>query len=589
MARTKVLAIAPYPALATVIEGVAPEFTDMEVTIHVGDLESALEVAHAAFSENFDAVISRGGTAQILEEELSIPVVEIELSTGDILRQTAHIPAEGPRLAAVGFGNAFSKLSGMSDLMPRPIDVEMVDFADEVPLALERLAKTGHKTFLCDNISYKTAREMGLDAKLLVSGPESVRFALDHVRFYLNQWREVVERGHLLWQIIQSLPGHFILFGVAGELVYSDLPEELTWLLDEVEQRFGEEWERLVLQRHHRIWRLRRARIRSNDREYVQVSVTSSREPARAATAGIEWADRAEVERALDESVFRAAGAETLVADAVRTAIASRRPVMLRGEVGSGKDQIVKLLYLESGRTQRPYVSIDCSLLGERGQEFLTDSYASPLYASGQTVCLRGLHAFEEGRWHELLSTIMRSGVCERNLVLLSGNDGEDGREPEVLATLAERLHCHVLNVAPLRARPDGVEPAVRGYLAHAAREAGKREPGIDEDALGELAAFGWPRNYLQLRRVVDWLLTSCRGERISLPDVRSALARESAVRYSSTATPSDETTLDLMRPLAQTERDIARLVLASSGGNRTRAAEVLGISRTTMWRLLKD
>lgn len=589
MARTKVLAIAPYPALATVIESVAPEFSDMDVTIYVGDLESGLAIAHSAFSENYDAVVSRGGTAQILEEELAIPVVEIEISTGDILRQTAHIPAEGPRLAAVGFGNAFAKLSGMADLMPRPIDVEMVDFADEVPLALERLAQTGHETFLCDNISYETAREMGLDAQLLVSGPESARFALDRVRFYLSQWREGVERGHLLWQIIQSLPGHFMLFGVTGELVYSDLPEELTWLLDEVERRFDDEWERLVLQRHHRIWRLRRTKLQANGREYVQVSVTSSREPARAATAGIEWADRTEVERALGESVFRAAGAEPLVADAVRVAIDSKRPVMLRGEVGSGKDQIVKMLYLESGKTQRPYVSVDCSLLGEKGQEFLTDSYASPLYASGQTICLRCLHALETERWHELLSTITRSGVCERNLVLLSGNDGEGGREPEVLTAFTERLRCHVMNVAPLRARPDGVEPAIRGYLAHAAHEAGRREPEIDEGALRAFASFDWPQNYLQIRRVIDWLLASCPGPHVTADDARAALERENAVRYSSTSTPSDETALDLMRPLASIERDVARLVLKSCGGNRTRAAEVLGISRTTMWRLLKD
>ena len=69
---------------------------------------------------------------------------------------------------------------------------------------------------------------------------------------------------------------------------------------------------------------------------------------------------------------------------------------------------------------------------------------------------------------------------------------------------------------------------------------------------------------------------------------VREALARERTTRFSSTSTPSEGSTLDLLRPLADIERDVARIVLESCNGNKSRAAKTLGISRTTMWRLLK-
>lgn len=589
MDRIKVLAVAPYPGLATVLEGVTPDYPDIDLTIHVGDLESGLAVAHTSFSQNFDAVISRGGTAQILEEELSVPVVEIELSTGDVLRQTRGIPTEGPRLAAVGFGNTFTKLVRASDLLPRPIDVRTVDFADEVPIALDELAASGHETFLCDNFSYESARERGLDARLLVSGPESVRQALDRVRFYFSQWREGTAKIRLLWQIIQSQPGNFVLCDEGGKLVYSDLTEDQGWLLEEIGRRFAEGSERTVLQRAHRIWRVRRASIEANGTRYVEFFVTSSRELVRRSMAGIEYLGVGEVERGLAESVFRATGAEALVAGKVSAAIASGRPVMLRGEVGSGKDQIVRLLYLASGRTQRPYVSVDCSLLSERSLEFLTESNASPLYESGQTLCLKSLHALTSDHWHELLAIIRQTGLCERNLVLLSGNDREDGSEPDALAVFAEQLRCHVLTVAPLRARPDGVAPAVLGYLAHAATEAGMQPPAVGEAAMHELEAFRWPRNYLQLRKVLDWVFATCHGRRVTAASVREALGRERTARFSSTSAPSESSTLDLLRPLADIERDVARLVLQSCNGNKTRAAETLGISRTTMWRLLKE
>lgn len=589
MDRIKVLVVAPYPALLTIVEAVEPEFPDMDITVEVGDLETGLDVTRAAFSQNYDVLVSRGGTAQILDEELQLPVVEIELSTGDILRQTRGIPAEGPRLAAVGFGNTFGKLAGSADLLPRPIDIETVDFADEVPLALERLAATGHQTYLCDNYAYTMARKMGLDARLLVSGPESVRLALRRAQFYVTRWREGVQRNRLLWKIIQSQPGDLVLFDDAGRLVYSSVPEERNWLIAEIERRFEDGTERFVLSRSRRIWRVRRSSFESDGQSYVVFTVVHSREPVQGGMAGIEYLDAASVKSELEASVFHAAGTEALFTEAVKVAVESGRPVMLRGEVGSGKDQIVKMLYLASGRTKRPYVTVDCSLLSERTLQLLTDSYASPLYETDQTICLRALQALSPNAWHKLLAIMRQTNITKRNLVLLSGNDNPDGSEPDVLAAFTEQLRCHVLTVAPLRARPDGVRTALLGYFAHVADEMRLPVPHIDEEALAELEAYPWPRNYLQLRKVVDWLSATCAGGRVTLADVQAALEREGAARFSSTISPTEGSTLDLLRPLGEIERDVARLVLASVNGNHTRAAESLGISRTTLWRLLKE
>lgn len=588
MDRIKVLVVAPYASLLTIVECVAPDFPDLDVTVSVGDLEGGLAAAHTAFAQNYDVVVSRGGTAQILEEELSVPVVGIELSTGDIVRQVRRISVSGERLAAVGFGNTFSKLPGVADIIGTPVDVETVDFADEVPLALDRLVASGHQTFLCDNLAFRTARDRGLDAHLLLSGPESVWIALDRARFYVTQWREGTQRNRLLWNLIQSQPGHLVLYSEAGQLIYSDLSDDKTWLLEEIDRRLDDETERFVLRRHHRIWRVRRSAFESSGRSYVVFNATSSREPVQGGMAGIEYLSRREVEEELHRSIFYATGGPGLVKDAVATAVASGRPVMLRGEVGSGKDQIVKLLYLASSRTQHPYVSIDCSLLSERGLEFLTESHASPLYETGQTVCLRALHALVPEAWHELLAVARQTGLAKRNLVLLSGNDNADGTEPEVLTAFCEQLRCHQLTVAPLRTRPGGVGAAALRYLDFVAAGSGIEAPQMDTGALALLEGFAWPRNYLQLRKVLDWLVATAADGGIGAPNVRAALEREEAMRFSSTATPSDSTTLDLLRPLADIERDVAQLVLASCQGNRTRAAEILGISRTTLWRLLK-
>ena len=66
-------------------------------------------------------------------------------------------------------------------------------------------------------------------------------------------------------------------------------------------------------------------------------------------------------------------------------------------------------------------------------------------------------------------------------------------------------------------------------------------------------------------------------------------LAQEDVIKTATFGTPTLDSDLYILRPLTDTERDIARLVVGYLQGNRTHAAEVLGISRTTLWRLLKD
>ena len=80
-----VLGIAPYEGIAAVMSRVAEEFPQMDLTLHVGDLEQGVEIAQRNFCGNYDVVISRGGTAKMLRQQLSLPVIEIEVSMYDLL------------------------------------------------------------------------------------------------------------------------------------------------------------------------------------------------------------------------------------------------------------------------------------------------------------------------------------------------------------------------------------------------------------------------------------------------------------------------------------------------------------------------
>lgn len=100
------------------------------------------------------------------------------------------------------------------------------------------------------------------------------------------------------------------------------------------------------------------------------------------------------------------------------------------------------------------------------------------------------------------------------------------------------------------------------------------------------LQAFNWPHNYTQLQRVIETLATSSQ-QIITAENVRQVLRKEQYGEVSASYTGGTFAPLDLNQTLDQINQEIAQRVLAETGGNQTAAAKRLGISRTTLRRLV--
>ena len=84
--KTRILAIVPYSGMQQILNDIASQYEDVELTVQIGSLEKAVELANSYGPDEFDVIIARGGTAERLEKKMEIPVVKIELTTFDILR-----------------------------------------------------------------------------------------------------------------------------------------------------------------------------------------------------------------------------------------------------------------------------------------------------------------------------------------------------------------------------------------------------------------------------------------------------------------------------------------------------------------------
>ena len=307
-----------------------------------------------------------------------------------------------------------------------------------------------------------------------------------------------------------------------------------------------------------------------------------------AAHAGIEWLNADEVEARYESSAYGIVEGAAAVATPVAESYARGVPLMLEGELGAGQAEIAKRLYLDGPFVDQPFVSVALDELTDRGWRHMLKSSESPLFQTDLTLCIGGWHAVEPQRLRELVSTMGGAALAARCHVVLTANDMPGGGESDQAAFVTERLACAV-GVAPAIAEQGGAAEKVARYLGYLADLFGTAAPVLAPAAVKTLDAYRWPRNYLQLREVSERLYILVGAGTVERVVAEEVLAQEDVIKTATFGAPTLESDLYILRPLADTERDIAHLVVDHLHGNRTRAAEVLGISRTTLWRLLKD
>lgn len=329
--------------------------------------------------------------------------------------------------------------------------------------------------------------------------------------------------------------------------------------------------------------------VRPTAKEHGALWVVVAREVRTAtAHAGIEWLNADEVEARYDSSAYGIVEDAAAVAVPVRESYARGVPLMLEGELGAGQDQIAKRLYLDGPYADQPFVSVALDELTNRGWRHLLKSSESPLFQTGLTLCMGGWHAVGPHRLRELVSAMVDTALATRCHVVLTANDMPGGGESDQAAFVTERLACAV-SVAPAIAEQGGASEKVARYLEYLADMFETATPALSSAAAKTLDAYRWPRNYLQLREVSERLYILVGTGTAERAVAEEVLAQEDVIKTAIFGAPTLDSDLYILRPLVDTERDIARLVLQHLHGNRTRAAEVLGISRTTLWRLLKE
>ncbi|HEY5920694.1 MAG TPA: sigma 54-interacting transcriptional regulator [Kofleriaceae bacterium] len=309
----------------------------------------------------------------------------------------------------------------------------------------------------------------------------------------------------------------------------------------------------------------------------------------------------------------RMGGSTTIVGDSARAndirgfvarVAVTDSTVLLLGESGVGKELVASAIHRASRRSSGPFVCVNCAALSETlleselfGHERGAFTGASERrigrfeLAEGGTLFLdevaeltlrcqtRFLRVLEERRYERVGST--RSNAADVRVLAATNRDlSAMVATGEFREDLYFRLAVLQFVIPPLRERAEDLATLCEHLLDRIRAQTGRRPTEIAPDALAALRAYAWPGNVRELRNALEQAVVLGDGATIRLADLPPQIANNAA----RAAAPERRA-----RSLKQWEEEAIRAALVETGGNKLRAAALLGIDRSTLYKRLRE
>jgi len=287
------------------------------------------------------------------------------------------------------------------------------------------------------------------------------------------------------------------------------------------------------------------------------------------------------------------------VFEQIKNAARSEAPVIILGESGTGKELAAAAIHHQSRRREGPFVKVNCAalnehileseLFGHRKGAFtgaMRDRQGRFEAASEGTIFLDEIGDMPASMQAKLLRVleekeIERVGENEsvpvdiRLITATNKNLEELAARGDFREDLLYRVNVIPVCLPPLRERSDDIPLLVSRLLRKVSAVSDKNVDSVTPAAMEVLQGFRWPGNIRQLINALEYGLITCRGEQVDVHDLPGYMFGDGAGPAAQGA------------ERGEAENSI-RQALEKTGGNRTRAARALGISRVTLWKRMK-
>lgn len=290
--------------------------------------------------------------------------------------------------------------------------------------------------------------------------------------------------------------------------------------------------------------------------------------------------------------------------ETIQQVASSRASVLITGESGVGKELVADALVSYSDRKDKPFVKVHCAALNSNLLESelfghvkgaftgaIADKKGRFEMADGGTIFLDEIGEIDPSTQIKLLRVLQerefekvggeKTIKTDVRVIAATNRDLEtEIREGRFREDLYYRLNVVRLEVPPLRERKEDLFLLATEFLARFAKENSKEIEGFSNDAKSAISNYDWPGNIRELQNCVESAVVMCRNNLIELSDLPSSVSK---------AKKENSIEIEIGTTMDEAEKKIILSTVAFCKGNKSKAADVLGLGRKTVIRKMQE
>ena len=630
----KICLVATYKELANLANEIRRE-KDLPIDVLEGDLDEGTRQALRAEKAGAKIIISRGGTASMIRQHVSIPVVEIHISGNDVFRAIYPVSKPPKVLGILGYENAVAGCRAAAQILGVTAH-EIILIMEEAKTDWDRvrsqvkdlMENKGVNTFVGDTSVLTHLNFPALDVRLITSGRESILPAIEEAINILKVQEEEQKNTQRFQAILNFVHDgivatdehgritllnpaaekafHIAQSQVLGRPVSSSIKEtRLDEVLKSGKAEIGQ------LQKVHE-GHILTNRIPITVDGVVKGVVATFQEVTQ-----IQDAERTIRQKlygkglvtkyTFDDILTKDPRLKKMIEVAKSYSLTSAT-VLIQGESGVGKELFAQSIHAHSLRARGPFVAVNCAALPPQLLESELFGYVEGAFTGAKktgkiglfelahtgTIFLDEIGDMDKGLQARLLR------VLEERLVMRLGSDSMIPVNIRVIAAtnidlrkqvsaghfrndLYYRLNGLNLPIGPLRERPEDISLLAGRFFKLFSREHGRNIKEFPEEITHLLSEYHWPGNVRELKNIMERIVISAEKDTIDMPTVRMMVDELRAVQKEA-AGPAGDSEL-LQGSFEEIKGRIIKRVLKEEGWNKSRTARRLGIDRMTVNR----
>ena len=617
-----ILIIAPHRDIETIAKQVAENYIDVDVTL--GLLDEAIKIVQNAENLGVEVIISRGGTARVIEECVHIPVVEINVSPYDMLSSIYSAKRFGRNIVVIGFENIIHNVEQLGPVLDLNIRTHNILNETEAENYLIKLINSGEKfdVLLGGTVAEKLAKKYNIPTVLLKTGPTAIEFSIKEAKRLVEVRRKEKEKTEQFKAVLDYISEAVISVDSKGIInTFNSAAERIIGV--SLDQAIGSSIDDII--QNSKLLKV----MDGNKPELGQIlqfgktKVVSNRVPivvnekVVGAVATFEDITRIQEYEQKIRSILSDNGfipkynLKSIVGESKKLFETKEKTkkyattdstVLIIGESGTGKEMFAQSIHLESNRTRGPFVAVNCAAIPQNLLESELFGYDEGAFtgarkrgkeglfiqAHGGTIFLdeigeisidlqaRLLRVLQEKEVmpvgsNKIIPIDVRVVAATNKNLLLEVQNGNFRRD------LYYRLNILKLYIPTLVERREDIKILSKYFVERISKKYHK-EVSISKEAIEALESYHWPGNIRELENVIESLVV-LEDHTIGVKGVREILSDYEI---------NDTIQVDI-DSLEEVKKRHIHKILSECKGNQTLAADRLEISRTHLWRLLKN